>query len=170
MLAEDEVRLALRAHQEGRAAVRDSLLTLAVADAGLDDIVWAERCRRWLVAGRPGHLYASFPTLGRALADPRVAEALERVRKTFPPVRVRHMLLRADAQQGPYTGRRESAWAAVEAIVSPSRSSRRDDAERGPRSGKAAASAKVRKRDVLMLMAVLLALALDETSEGTRAA
>lgn len=196
MLAEDEIRLAWQAHCDGHKGMRDSLLTLAVADGGLDDVVWVERCRRWLVARRPDHLYAAFPTLGRALADGRVSEALERVRRTFPPVRVRHLLLRSDASQGPYTGRREPLGAVLDDILGPSiprpprrvkpSRTRAASLARGPRRlnpasrptrstapvGAVPTSAAVSPGDqaLLLAMAFLLALALGRADEGTRAA
>ena len=40
----------------------------------------------------------------KPLKNPRVAEALSKLRAMFPPVRVQHLLLRADAERGPYTG------------------------------------------------------------------
>jgi hypothetical protein len=101
MAVEDYLRLAWHANREGRSGMRDALLTLAVAESGPDNAVLAERCRKRLVAGRPEHWYASFPTLGEALSHPRVVEALAEIRTVYPPARVRHMLLRLDALRGP---------------------------------------------------------------------
>jgi hypothetical protein len=105
MSAAEILRLAWHVDHEGREVLRDALLTLAVAESGPDEAVSAERCRRLLIARRPDHWLAQFPTLGQALSHPRVAEAVDRLRKSFPMVRVRWMLLRAEASRGPYTGR-----------------------------------------------------------------
>jgi hypothetical protein len=102
MAAEDVLRLAWQADRDGRPGMRDALLTLAVAESGPDDAVAAERCRRKLIAGRPDHWFAPFPTLGQALADDRVARALDRLRTTFPEARVRWLLMRGDVRRGPY--------------------------------------------------------------------
>lgn len=170
MLAEEEVRLALRAHRDGRAGVRDSLLTLAVADAGIEDQVWAERCRRWLVARRSDHLYAAFPTLSTALRDRRVVEALARVRRTFPPVRVRHMLLRADALSGPYTGIRRPASDLLDVMIGRGRR-RRSARLLGLSKGRDHRSSRTTgDQAVLVLMAVFLAMALGSDDGRTRAA
>ncbi len=105
MAAEDVLRLAWQADRDGRPGMRDALLTLAVAESGPDGAVAAERCRRKLVAGRPDHWFAPFPTLGQALANARVARALDRLRATFPEARVRRLLMRGDVRRGPYRGR-----------------------------------------------------------------
>ena len=102
---EDLLRLAWRADGYGKPGLRDALLTLAVVDSGNENAVLSERCRRLLVARRPDHWFANTPTLGQAMADPRVAASLERLRATFPPVRVRRHLLRDEVLRGPFTGR-----------------------------------------------------------------
>ena len=61
MAAEDLLRLAWEAEHDGRRALRDALLTLAVAESGPDD-AWAERCRARLVAERPDHFLGEFAT------------------------------------------------------------------------------------------------------------
>jgi hypothetical protein len=99
------IRLAWLAEVEKRPRLRDAMLTLAVAESGPGDAVLAERCRRLLVARRPDHWFATTATLGQALTNSRVAGALATLRSMFPPVRVQRMLLRGEAQRGPYTGR-----------------------------------------------------------------
>lgn len=180
MLAEEEVRLALRAHRDGRVGMRDSLLTLAVADAGAEGAAWAERCRRWLVSRRSDHLFARFPTLGEALADPRVLGSLERVRHTFPPVRVRHLLLRADALSGPYSGIRRPISDVLDSIFG--KAHRRPVRFRATAPAWATAPARSSAgrllvgpapsgdQAVLILMAVFLSLALAGNDGRTRAA
>jgi hypothetical protein len=104
-MVEDLLRLAWQVAGEGKPGLRDALLTLAVAESGPDDAVLAERCRRLLVARQPDHWFASTATLGQALTHPKVAGALTKLRAMFPPVRVQRLLLRFDAQNGPFTGR-----------------------------------------------------------------
>ena len=104
--AEDLLRLAWQVDGEGRPATRDALLTLAVAESLPDDPEFAERCRALLSARQPNHWFASPTTHAEALGQTRVVEALAKLRAIFPPVRVKRMLLRGAAQQGPYTGRR----------------------------------------------------------------
>lgn len=174
MLAQEEVRLALRAHREGRVGMRDSLLTLAVADAGVEGAAWADRCRRWLVSRRSDHLFAPFPTLSAALADPRVSAALGRVRQTFPPVRVRHLLLRADTLAGRYTGNEYTPVDLLDAIFGKAR--RRPVRFRGlgrdlPKvHGFTPRTSPTGDQAILVLMAVFLALAIGQPDERTRAA
>ncbi len=105
MSAEQLLRLAWQAERDGRSTLRDALMTLAVAESGAEDAVLAERCRRQLIAKRPDHWFASFPTCGQALANSRVKAAIERLRATFPQVRVERLLLKGDVCRGPYTGR-----------------------------------------------------------------
>jgi|GEM_PF-4477125 len=105
MSAEQFLRLAWLAEREGRATMRDALMTLAVAESGPEEAVLAERCRKQLIAKRPDHWFASFPTCGQALGHSRVKGAVERLRATFPPIRVERMLLRGEVCRGPYTGR-----------------------------------------------------------------
>jgi hypothetical protein len=101
---EDLLQLAWQSDVEGRPGTRDALLTLAVAEGGVEDIVLAEKCRRLLVARRPGHFFATPAPLSQALDHPQVMETIDKLRKMFPPVRVRHMLMRGAAQRGPFTG------------------------------------------------------------------
>jgi hypothetical protein len=102
------LRLAWYAETGGKPGTRDALLTLAVAECIGDDAALAERCRRLVVAYQPGHWYATSPTLAEALGRGKVAEAMAKLRAMFPPVRVRHLLLREAMRRGPYTGRRPS--------------------------------------------------------------
>ena len=102
---EDLLRLAWQANADGRAGLRDALMTLAVADSGGENLALAERCRRVLVARQPDHWYASSDSLGHALSRPKVVASLAKLRTIFPPARVRHLLLRGDAGRGPYQGR-----------------------------------------------------------------
>jgi hypothetical protein len=101
-MVEDLLRLAREADKANRPGMRDALLTLVVAESGADDAVLAERCRRLLVAHRPDHCFAATATLGQALQRPQVAAALGTLRGMYPPVRVRHLLLRAEAAHGPF--------------------------------------------------------------------
>lgn len=103
-VVEDLLRLAWEANAAGRPGMRDALLTLVVAESGADDAVLAERCRRLLVAHRPDHCFAASATLGHALSRPRVIGALGKLRLMYPPVRVRHLLRRAEAARGAFTG------------------------------------------------------------------
>src|SRR5262245_61913475 len=119
MSAEDHLRLAWQVAREGRPESRDALLTLAVAEAAAAGLPWAGRVRDRLVADRPHHPFAAGPTLDRALADPRVAAALARPRRTFPPARVRWLAERADAGRGPYTGRAASIEAILDDLLAP---------------------------------------------------
>jgi hypothetical protein len=101
---EDLVRLASWADNEGRSGTRDALLTLAVAEGIADEPALAERCRLLLSTRTPDHWFGTSDRQSEALKTPRVAEALSKLRAMFPPVRVQHLLLRADAERGPYTG------------------------------------------------------------------
>ena len=137
MVAGDLLRLAWEAEHDGRSLMRDSLMTLAVAESAPGD-AWAERCRARLVATRPDHYLARFASVGEALVDPRVLEARERLRWKFPAPRVQSLLLRARARRGPYLGRAESLDAMIEDLAGPSAEAeniRRDApqaASRGP--------------------------------------
>jgi hypothetical protein len=101
-VVEDLLRLAWQANADGRPGMRDALLTLVVAESGPDEAVMAERCRRLLIAHRPDHCFAASTTLGQALSRPRAAGALTTLRRMYPPVRVRHLLLRGAAARGPF--------------------------------------------------------------------
>lgn len=105
---EDLVRLAWQVDAEGKPGMRDALLTLAVAEGGVDDAVLAERCRRVLVAHRPDHWFATSAPLSQALNHTKVVQNLTRLRCMFPPVRVKWLLMRGAAQTGPYTGKTPS--------------------------------------------------------------
>ena len=118
MSAEDSLRLAWEADRQGRRKLRDSLLTLAVVESGPEDS-WAERARARLVADRPGHYLADFPGVRRALADPRVAEARDRLRAKYPEARIQGLLVVARAARGPYTGRQESLEIVLEELIGP---------------------------------------------------
>jgi hypothetical protein len=104
-VVEDLLRLAWQAAANGHPNTRNALLTLAVAESGTDDAVLGERCRRVLVAIRPGHWFDTPAPLTQMLDRPRVASGLADLRAMFPPVRVRHLLLRCAAQRGPCAGR-----------------------------------------------------------------
>ena len=105
---EDLVRLAWQSEVEGKPGTRDALLTLAVAESGVDEFVLAEKARRVLVARRPDHWFAGPVPMSQWMGNPQVVSVLTKLRAMFPPVRVRHMLMRGDAQRGPYSGRVES--------------------------------------------------------------
>jgi hypothetical protein len=118
MDAGDVLRLAWEADHDGRARLRDSLLTLAVAESQPSD-TWAERCRNRLIQDRPDHFFARFPTVSQALQNPRVIEARDRLRAKYPEARVHWLLLKARAARGPYLGRAESLDAMVEDLAGP---------------------------------------------------
>jgi hypothetical protein len=136
MLAGDVLRLAWEAEHDGRTRLRDALLTLAVAESCPGD-AWAERCRTRLVSDRPDHFFAHFATVARALEDPRVVDARDRLRLKYPPVRIEWLLLKARAARGPYLGRPESLDAMIEDLAGATAEAenvRRDAAQpsRGP--------------------------------------
>jgi hypothetical protein len=145
MAAGDLIRLAWEAEHDGRARLRDALMTLAIAESTTDD-PWAERCRARLVLERPDHYLARFATVARALEDPRVVEARDRLRLKYPDARIQSLLLRARAARGPYLGRVESLEAMIEDLAGPTAEAenvRRDSAQpsRGPtRMGRAGRS------------------------------
>jgi hypothetical protein len=180
---EDLLRLAWQAEDDGKPGMRDALLTLAVADSGAEDAVLAERCRRLLVARRPDHWFATSATLGQALAHSKVAAALARLRATFPPVRVRHLLLRGEALRGPYAGRPDPLARVVEDLTRSGR--RRAGATAGahalPFPGPVSAPERPAEPDsdaalvvlyfsVLLAMAVLIKSVIEPASRDTRAA
>jgi hypothetical protein len=180
---EEMVRLAWHAEREGRAGMRDALMTLVVAEGSVDGAVPAERFRRRLIAGRPDHWLASFPTVGRALGDSRVVAAVDRLRSTFPPIRVRRILLRGDAACGPYRGQHRPLSriiddligrpAVAEAPAAPSLPFPEPVAGATP-AGRDAATALAYYLGVLLAIAILLASVLPQSQtpapEGTRAA
>lgn len=100
---ENLIRLAWHVGADGRPGTRDALMTLAVAESGADDAVLAERCRRVLVTRQPDHWFATSSTIGQALTRPKVAVALVKLRAMFPPVRVRHLLVKEGTRRGPFT-------------------------------------------------------------------
>lgn len=168
MAAEEYLRLAWFADREGRQGMRDALLTLAVAESGPDDAVLAERCRRRLVAGRPDHWFASFPTLGEALNHPRVVEALGEIRKVYPNVRVRHVLLRHEATRGPYTQRPRPLSRIVDDLVGSERRRRRSQTAPlvpFPKDSASAAEVATFYLTVLVAIAVFMELALNPAAE-----
>ena len=102
---EDLVRLAWQSEIEGKPGTRDALLTLAVAEGDVDELVLAEKARRVLVLRRPDHWFASPAPMSQWMDNPQVVTTLSKLRAMFPPVRVRHMLMRGAAQRGPFSGR-----------------------------------------------------------------
>jgi len=104
-MVEDLVRLAWQSEVEGKPGTRDALLTLAVAESGVEDLVLAEKARRVLVMRRPDHWFASPVPMSQWMDNPEVINVLGKLRTMFPRVRVRHLLMRGDAQRGPYSGR-----------------------------------------------------------------
>lgn len=101
-LATDALRLAWYYARQGRRPQRDLFLTLAVAHSRAGEAVWAERCRRWLGKGRPGHPFARHPTVGAALADPRFADEVAKLRRRIPPERLRWLVDQAREVQPPH--------------------------------------------------------------------
>ena len=99
------IRLAWQSEVEGKPGTRDALLTLAVAVGGVDELVLAEKARRVLVSNRPDHWFASPVPMSQWMDNPQVVSTISKLRTMFPPVRVRHMLMRGDAQRGPFSGR-----------------------------------------------------------------
>jgi hypothetical protein len=116
MAAEDLLRLAWEADHDGRHALRDALLTLAIAESDPGDD-WPERCRARLISERPGHYLGDYPSVRQALHDPRVIASRDRLRRKYPAERVRWLLLRAQAARGTYTGRVESLEAMIEDLA-----------------------------------------------------
>ena len=104
MAVEDLLRLAWQADRDGRVNRRDSLLTLAAAEAA-PDVPWLAACRQRLIRSRPEHPFAAFPTVAAALADPRIIRTLARLRDAYPTGRVRHLLGRDAVHRGAFTGR-----------------------------------------------------------------
>jgi hypothetical protein len=116
MAAEDLLRLAWEADHDGRHALRDSLMTLAITESDPGDD-WPERCRARLLSERPGHYLGDYSSVRQALGDPRVAASRDRLRRKYPAERVRWLLLRAQARRGTYTGRVESLGAMIEDLT-----------------------------------------------------
>lgn len=118
MAWDDELRLAWHADHAGRRGLRDSLLTLASTEAAPGE-AWAVRVRDRLVADRPDHWLASFPTIALALADPRVASARGRLRTLHPPARIDRHLVRYEVAAGPYPGRRAPLSVILDDLIGP---------------------------------------------------
>jgi hypothetical protein len=118
MAAEDLLRLAWEADHDGRHALRDALLTLAITESGPGDD-WPERCRARLMTERPGHYLGDYSSVRQALKDPRVIASRDRLRRKYPAERVSWLLLRAQAARGTYTGRVESLGAMIEDLAGP---------------------------------------------------
>jgi hypothetical protein len=177
---EDLLRLAWQADGDGRAGLRDALMTLAVADSGGENLALAERCRRVLVARQPDHWFASSDSLGHALSRPKVVASLAKLRTIFPPARVRHLLLRGDAGRGPYKGRTPALSEFLDELAPrPIRRTLRRDAA----SSKAQPTDSTRTDlpapdgsvvvlylSVLLAMAVLLSVVLEPASYDSKAA
>jgi hypothetical protein len=135
--ADDFLRLAWHARRDGRKALHEAMLTLAVAEGGAGE-GWPDRCRARLLAERPKHFLGTHPTLERTLANPQVAEAIRKLRGQYPEGRVGWLLFRAECEAGPYTGEPAPIAAIIEALAgAPAEAEvRRDPAEpaRGPRA------------------------------------
>jgi hypothetical protein len=116
MAADDLLRLAWEADHDGRHALRDALLTLAITESGPGDD-WPERCRARLLAERPGHYLGDYSSVRQAQEDPRVIASRDRLRLKYPAERVGWLLLRARAARGTYTGRLESLDAMIEDLA-----------------------------------------------------
>ena len=135
MTVDDHLRVAWHAQRDGRGPLREAMLTLAVAGSGPAD-VWAERCRTRLLSERPNHILGAHPTLEATLADPRVAEAIRKLRGRYPLGRIGWLRFRAEFTEGFYSGEVAPLSTIVEALVGPPAEAevRRDAAEsvRGP--------------------------------------
>jgi hypothetical protein len=135
MAIDDFLRVAWWAQGEGRGPLREAMLTLAVAE-GTHGEGWAERCRARLLAERPGHFLGADPSLERTLADPRVVEAIRKLRGQYPPGRVGWLRFRSEVAEGHYTGENAPLAAIIDALAGPAAEAdvRRDAAEavRGP--------------------------------------
>ena len=118
MAAEQDLRLAWWAQRVGRSGTRDVLLTLAAA-ASVPDDAWASRCRLRLIATRPDHWFAPYPTLSLALDDSGVVAAMSRLRASFPPARVDNLLLRYEALAGPHLGRLVPMSVVLDDLIGP---------------------------------------------------
>jgi hypothetical protein len=105
--AEADLRLAWWQRHIARQADCLALMSLAVAGAG-NDVPWARRGFRWLVARVRNHPFAAFDSLATALDDPKLLAKLCKLRLTHPADKVAWQLLRADAIRGPFTSHRES--------------------------------------------------------------
>lgn len=125
MSAENDLRLAWVAHNDGLPARRDALLTLAVASAGMAGGDWIDRVRAFLVGSRPDHLFAGQEPLETILSDPRVVASILRLRQSYPPSRVRWLVQRDAASRGPFRGRPIAVGRLVEDLVTPPRKARR---------------------------------------------
>jgi hypothetical protein len=193
---EDLLRLAWQVAGEGKPGTRDALLTLAVAESGIDDAVLAERCRKLLVGHRPDHWFASAVLLSQALDRAPVSEVLAKLRAMFPPVRVRHLLMLGDSRRGPYTGQSVPLTRIIEdlaplprPIPTRNRASARasTSAHALPFPGAVPASAKAADTSrsdeavpdaalvalygsVLLAMAMLLKVVIESTAHDTKAA
>jgi hypothetical protein len=116
MAAEDLLRLAWEADHDGRHALRDALMTLAITESSPEDD-WPERCRTRLLAERPDHYLGGYSSVRQAQEDPRVIASRDRLRRKYPAERVRWLLLRARVARGTYTGRAESLQAMIEDLA-----------------------------------------------------
>ncbi len=124
MSSENDLRLAWVAHNDGLPARRDALLTLAVASAGIGGGAWVGRVRAFLVASRPDHLFAGSAPLEKILADPRVVASVLRLRQSYPSARVRWLVQRDAVGRGPFRGRRTSVERVVADLLTPPGSAR----------------------------------------------
>jgi hypothetical protein len=126
MAIDDFLHVACWAQREGRGPLRE----------GTPGEGWAERCRARLLAERPGHFLGAHPSLERTLADPRVVEAIGKLRGQYPPGRVGWLRFRSEVAEGPYTGEDPPLAAIIDALAGPAAEAevRRDAAEavRGP--------------------------------------
>lgn len=175
MSADDDLRLAWQAHREGRAGRRDALLTLAVASAEPEGAAWVGAVRDYLVAAHPGHLYSGFYALDEALGDRRVVKAIARLRLVFPEARVRRLLQSGAVLRGPYPGCKAPIALLLDDLLAPSRATPRGGAARlgdvtpAPRT-ETPESILSFYLNVLLGVAALCKLAMDDARDGKRAA
>ncbi len=175
---EDLVRLAWEADQEGRLSMRDALLTLTVTEGsrGLGGAVLGERFRRHLIAQRPDHWLASFPTVGQALGHPRVAAAVDRLRASYPAVRVQRLLLRAEAGRGPFRHPNRSLQRVIDDLLGNTQSVGATTSAALPFTNASGSNEPIPAEfltyylSVLLAIAILLASVLPASNQETRAA
>ena len=101
MSTEDYLRMAWVAERSGHPGTRDVLLTLAIASSSPED-AWVSQAWSCLLGARPNHFLAGFPSLSIALENPNIVKSLDKLRLSFPPLRIERLLFRAAVSSGKY--------------------------------------------------------------------